>query len=140
MSKRYGRNQRRAHREQLASVQRKAEQDKETFASKVRYYDHMLRDAEAKNLRALKAARMPSMDTIRIHVDSLMDHRDMQINMRATMEHMGRHVPNVAAAINLSPQKWQMQSDDEREAFVKLVGESLAQHALEQIMRHWRSR
>lgn len=133
MSKRYGRNQRRQHREQLASVQRKAEQDRETFASKVRYYDE-------RNLAALKAARMPSKDTIRIHIDSLMDQRDHQINIRATMEHMGRHIPNVAAAINLDPRKWQMQSDLEREAFIKCVGDSLAQQALEQIMRHWRSR
>lgn len=139
MSNRFGRNQRRAMRAMLqeqisatAVANRMCDQERRN-AKRDREY---LSEQHVEELRAARMAR----DTIRITIDALLDPREQGLNMRMAMENVSRHDVALYSSVNLSERDVMRKSDIEREAFIKLIGAEVANHALAQIIRHWRSR
>jgi hypothetical protein len=108
--------------------------DREVQSAK-RQREHM---AE-QHLEELRAARM-GRDTIRISIDALLDPREQAMNMHLEMQNMSRRDVRLHSAINISHRDLMRKSDIERDAFVQLIGREIANHAVAQIIRHWRSR
>lgn len=141
MAKRYGRNQRRKHREELAQADSRASELAGRINHMTRLYDQRekhLRDEFARKIEAARRAR----DTIKITIDHLMDERDMSITYRAMYEVMGQPMMGpIDTAYKINPRRDMLtKSQDEREAFCYSVGQEMANYALQQMMRHWRSR
>lgn len=140
MSKRFGRNQRRQMRAALATSQAS-----HAFAvDQLHQHQRMMSDREARlkdeHAREIEAART-ARDMIRIDIDSLVDERDRSIRMRARFENLSMRAEDLYSAVEIDPrQSMNARSDRERKAFLDIVGKQVAEHALAQIMRHWRSR
>lgn len=135
MARRFGRNQKRQLQAQITSARMAAIRAGETVE-----LVEKRRRLEVEELgRQVRAARM-ARDTIRIDIDSLVDPRERNIHMRASFENMSKRSDVLHAAIDFDHHRILNASDVERNAFIKMIGEQVAEHALHQIMRHWRSR
>lgn len=141
MSKRYGRNQRRQHREALAQMDQACMILARDLALERKASDHRERQLREEYERKIKAARV-ARDTIKITIDSLMDDRDQSITLRGMYEVLGQPMFGpIDTAFKIDPRRDRMtRSQDEREAFCQHVGQDMASYALQQMMRHWRSR
>lgn len=134
MAKRFGRNQKRALKAELTAARMDA-----IRAGEVVEAVEERRRLEVEELsEQVRAARM-ARDSIRIDINSLVDPRERNIRMRARFDNMSMRGPELYAAYDIGPDEIIRSSDIERTAFVKLIGEQIAAHALEQIIRHWRA-
>lgn len=135
MSRRFGRNQRRQMREEIATsremlseaLNRSGERGREIVA---------LRKQHEVELREARRAR----DSIRVTVDAMMDERENAMQVRAKFDMMSARREPLYAALEFDGRDIITRSDTERAAFVKYAGEVIAEHALSQIIRHWRSK
>ena len=139
MANRFGRNQRRKLRTTVESLEMALACEKSFRQQSDARNAEKLRRIEADADYQIRAARM-ARDTIRIDVDALIDDRDRQIRMRARFDNLSKAGPELYAAYSCDADTLLRDSRIERDAFIKLVGEQIAGHALEQITRHWRSR
>jgi hypothetical protein len=130
MANRFGRNQRRKLREELAAVTRDGAQ--------ALAMERRARRQEREKLEADIAAARRAQDTVRITVDAILDPRENALQMRARFE-MYRREP-VYSALEVRERDIIDRSTAERCAFIKHAGEIVAEHGLAQIVRHWRSR
>ena len=135
MAKRFGRNQKR----KLQSALSEAIDVKEGAVRSLNRMKSAVAEQEKKHLEEIRAARM-ARDTIRIDVDALVDPMDRNIRIRARFDNFSKQGPELYSAIDISRDTLLRDSEIERFAFITLVGERVAEHALTQIMRHWRSR
>lgn len=135
MSARFGRNQRRKMREEITLI----DNERRIARGQLVRAEQRVLKVQAECDEAIYSARM-ARDTIRIDIDSLVDDRERNINMRARFDNMSKCGPELYSAMKIDSYDIMRQSDTERRAFTKLVGERIAEHALQQIMRHWRSR
>ena len=133
MAKRFGRNQRRAlraanHRANIALLEASASMNIER---------HQWRRREQSLLDEVAHARR-AHDVIHITVDAMFDDRDR--DMRVTAAFDMRRRDTLFSALAISRNDIDRRSDVERAAFIKHAGNIIAEHALQQILRHWRSR
>jgi len=137
MGKRFGRNQRRkmkedvAHRDNLLILRERLHLDE------INQWHKRLDRLKHEGNEAIRAARM-ARDTIRISINSLIDDRERKIRMTARFDNLSLISNELYSAMDFDFDSLSRHSDIERNAFIKLVGEQIAQNALEQIMRHWR--
>ncbi|SKB32860.1 hypothetical protein [Sphingopyxis flava] len=133
MAKRFGRNQRRKMRADIAAVEEARVAAHRTAEEAL----NALRAARRRFEEDIAAARR-ARDTIRITVDALLDDREDHAHILASFE-MARKAP-LHAAYATSERSIRSFSERERQAFIQHVGTMIAEQALEQIVRHWRSR
>lgn len=132
MSSRFGRNKRRLMREEMAAI----EDARKSAAYTAEQALATLRNSRERFERELSAARR-ARDTIRISVDALRDDREDGIYLQARFD-MARREPIYSA--HVLSDRLMDDSQFERSAFIKEAGQLIAEHALEQIVRLWRSR
>jgi hypothetical protein len=77
-------------------------------------------------------------DTIRITVDSILDDREDEMHFSGRFDMARRERLYVGASI--SALDIRRQSEVERAAFLRHASHVMAEHALAQLLRHWRSR
>lgn len=132
MSKRFGRNQRRKLRTELKSTE-----------IALRAEQHFRQDSEQRHSQklqdAIEAARWAG-DTIKIDIDALVDPMERNIRITARLDNMMKRTEPLYAAYQFKPDDILRRNELEREAFITVVGKQIAEHALHQIVRHWRSR
>lgn len=138
MAKRFGRNSRRKLREitdtlaQTSLQLRTASYENSRLRSEI----GSVRSKCEQEVRAARRAR----DTIRISVDSLIDPRERNVQMRAYFDNMSSRGPNTLVdAVTLSLDDIRMNDQFERASFVKYASEIIAENAMGQIIRQWRS-
>lgn len=139
MAKRFGRNSRRKLRETTEALTQASSQLKSVSNENYRLRSEIgsVRNKCDNEVRAARRAR----DTIRISVDSLIDPRERNVQMRAYFDNMSSRGPSTLVdAVTLSLDEIRMHDEFERASFVKYASEIIAEHALEQIIRQWRSR
>lgn len=140
MSKRFGRNQRRQMREALATSQAShafAVDQLHEHQRMMSAREQRLIEQHALEIEAARTAR----DMIKIDIDSLVDERERHLRLQARFEIMNKRAEDLYSAIEIDPRKSMMAtSDRERKAFFDIIGKRVAEHALAQVMRHWRSR
>ena len=138
MAKRFGRNSRRKLRETTESLTQASLQLKSASSENVRLRSEIasVRSKCEQEVRAARRAR----DTIRISVDSLIDPRERNVQMRAYFDNMSSRGPNTLVdAMTLSLDDIRMNDQFERASFVKYASEIIAENAMGQIIRQWRS-
>jgi len=139
MAKRFGRNSRRKLRETTDALTQTSLQLKSASYenSRLRSEIQSVRSKCEQEVRAARRAR----DIVRISVDSLIDPRERNVQMRAYFDNMSSHDPHTLVdAVTYSLDEIRMNDQFERESFVKYASEMIAEHALGQIIRQWRSR
>lgn len=133
MAKRFGRNKRRQMREEMAAIDNARAAAHRTAEEALL----TLRNARARFENEVAAARR-ARDTVKISVDALQDDREGDIYLRARFDM--RHREPIYSAQMISRRSIMDDSNLERSAFIKEAGNLIAEHALEQIVRLWRSR
>lgn len=133
MAKRFGRNKRRQMREEMVAI----EEARKAAAYTAEQALGTLRQSRERFDRDIAAARR-ARDTVKITVDAMLDGREDEIYVRARFD-MHRREPIYSAQV-ISGRSIINDSDTERAAFVSAAGQVIAEHALEQIVRLWRSR
>lgn len=139
MAKRFGRNSRRKLRETTDALTQTSLQLKSASYenSRLRSEIGSVRSKCEQEVRAARRAR----DSVRISVDSLIDPRERNVQMRAYFDNMSSRDPRTLVdAVTYSLDEIRMNDQFERESFVKYASEIIAEHALGQIIRQWRSR
>lgn len=126
MAKRFGRNQRRALRDAL-----------KTARDAVTRQAHLAERREAELQQQLEYARRAG-NTIRIDVDAMFDDREAAIRVTAGFDMARRD--RLFSALLLDRREIDRRSDVERAAFIEHAGKIIAEHAMQQVLRHWRSR
>jgi len=139
MSKRFGRNQRRQMKADIAHRDNQAILRERLHLDQINQWSQRLEDVKNKNDEAIRAARM-AQDTIRISINALIDDRERGIRMMARFDNLSLRSEEIYSAMVVNLDDLSHRSDIERSAFVGLVGEKIARNALEQIIRHWRLR
>lgn len=138
MAKRFGRNSRRKLRETTESLTQASLQLKSASSENIRLRSEIgsVRSKCEQEVRAARRAR----DTIRISVDSLIDPRERNVQMRAYFDNMSSRGPaTLVDAVTLSLDDIRMNDQFERASFVKYASEIIAENAMGQIIRQWRS-
>ena len=133
MSSRFGRNKRRLMREEMAAIDDARAAAHRTAEEALR----SLRNARERFDREIAAARR-ARDTVKISVDALLDDREDGIYLKARFD-MHRREPIYSAQV-VDRRSALEDSSIERGAFIASAGQVIAEHALEQIVRLWRSR
>jgi hypothetical protein len=139
MAKRFGRNSRRKLRETTDALTQTSLQLKSASYenSRLRSEIGSVRSKCEQEVRAARRAR----DSVRISVDSLIDPRERNVQMRAYFDNMSSRGPSTLVdAVTLSLDDIRMNDQFERESFVKYASEMIAEQALGQIVRLWRAR
>lgn len=139
MAKRFGRNSRRKLRETIDALTQTSLQLKSASYenSRLRSEIGSVRSKCEQEVRAARRAR----DSVRISIDSLIDPRERNVQMRAYFDNMSSRDPRTLVdAVTYSLDEIRMNDQFERESFVKYASEMIAEHALGQIIRQWRSR
>jgi len=133
MAKRFGRNQRRAMR---AAV------DQARLETQRAHVD--ARRSRQESERALATLRQEieyarrAGNTIRVDVDAMFDEREGGIRVTAAFDMARRD--RLFSALHLDRREIDRRNDAERTAFIEHAGKIIAEHALVQVLRHWRSR
>lgn len=138
MAKRFGRNSRRKLRETTEALTQASMQLKSASSENIRLRSEIgsVRSKCEQEVRAARRAR----DTIRISVDSLIDPRERNVQMRAYFDNMSSRGPaTLVDAVTLSLDDIRMNDQFERASFVKYASEIIAENAMGQIIRQWRS-
>lgn len=138
MAKRFGRNSRRKLRETTEALTQASMQLKSASSENIRLRSEIgsVRSKCEQEVRAARRAR----DTIRISIDSLIDPRERNVQMRAYFDNMSSRGPaTLVDAVTLSLDDIRMNDEFERASFVKYASEIIAENAMGQIIRHWRS-
>jgi uncharacterized protein YfcZ (UPF0381/DUF406 family) len=134
MANRFGRNKKRKLQEQLntyTSFAKFADQQIKNLNYKI---VEMKRDHEKEILQA-RTAR----DCIKIDVDTLIDDRERNLNIRVKFDNMAKNVESLYVSNNIDLDYMEC-SRIEEDIFVKLAAEKIARYALDVIMQKWRSR
>lgn len=138
MAKRFGRNSRRKLRETTEALTQASMQLKSASSENIRLRSEIgsVRSKCEQEVRAARRAR----DTIRISIDSLIDPRERNVQMRAYFDNMSSRGPaTLVDAVTLSLDDIRMNDQFERASFVKYASEIIAENAMGQIIRQWRS-
>lgn len=138
MAKRFGRNSRRKLRETTDALTQTSLQLRTASYenSRLRSEIGSVRSQCEQEVRAARRAR----DTIRISVDSLIDPRERNVQMRAYFDNMSSRGPaTLVDAVTLSLDDIRMNDQFERASFIKYASEIIAENAMGQIIRQWRS-
>jgi hypothetical protein len=136
MSKRFGRNQRRKLRElQIKNdfLQTSAS-ELSYLATKAATENQWLKDKHEQELRQARVAR----DSIRITVDAILDPHERRTRVMARFDMLNQRRDSLYSAMDVD--LIDLDSDIERSSFIKYASEAIADQALGQIVRHWRSR
>lgn len=133
MAKRFGRNQRRA----LRTANAQARNELIEASASMMMERHRWRRREEDLMQQVADARR-SRDVIRVTVDAMFDDREGDMRVMGAFEM--RHRETLFSAMSLYRRDIDRRSDAERAAFIKHAGEIIAEHALQQVLRHWRSR
>lgn len=135
MAKRFGRNQKRKMRESLEITQGALAKALNVSSNLRSELSSVQRKCE-QEVRSARCAR----DTIRISIDSLIDPRETNVQMRAYFDNLSSRGPSTLVdAITISLDDIRMRDRIERESFIKYASEVIAENALGQIIRQWRS-
>ena len=136
MAKRFGRNQRRKLR-QLETNNALLE----TSVNDLKYKNNILLQSKQRLLdkheREIRQARV-ARDHIRITVDAILDPHEHRTRVMARFDMMSQRRDSLYAAMDVD--MIELDSSIERESFIKYASEAIAEQALGQIVRHWRSR
>ena len=136
MAKRFGRNQRRKLR-QLETNNALLE----TSVNDLKYQNNILRQSNQrlvdKHEREIRQARV-ARDHIHITVDAILDPHERRTRVMARFDMLNERRDSLYASMDVD--MIQLDSSIERESFVKYASEAIAEQALGQIVRHWRSR
>jgi len=136
MAKRFGRNQRRKLR-QLETNNALLE----TSVNDLKYQNNILRQSNQrlvdKHEREIRQARV-ARDHIHITVDAILDPQERRTRVMARFDMLNERRDSLYASMDVD--MIQLDSSIERESFVKYASEAIAEQALGQIVRHWRSR
>lgn len=126
MAKRFGRNQRRALRDSLRATIDEATRQAQLAERREAELQQQLQDARRAG------------NTIRIDVDAMLDDRERSIRITAAFDMARRD--RLFSAIDLDRREIDRRSNVERAAFIEHAGKIIAEQAMHQVLRHWRSR
>jgi hypothetical protein len=136
MSWRFGRNRKRKLRE-LENSQALLEASVKTLTDQINYLQQRNRELIKQHEKEIRQARV-SRDSIRITVDAILDPQEYRTRMVARFDMLNSRKEPLYSAMNVD--MIQLESSIERESFIKYASEEIAEQALGQIVRHWRSR
>ena len=136
MAKRFGRNQRRKLRQLEAAnaLLESSDSDLRYQINSLRQSNQRLLDKHEREIRQARVAR----DHIRITVDAILDPHERRTRVMARFDMLNERRDSLYSSVDVD--MIQLDSSIERESFVKYASEAIADQALGQIVRHWRSR
>jgi hypothetical protein len=138
MAKRFGRNSRRKLREEVERASSEASYF-QGVSSRLRWDLESVKKRHDMEIAAARRAR----DMVKISVDTMLDPRERNVRIRAYFDRVSAHrgdYPYLVDEIAIDMDTMRMQDQIEREAFVTHASQLIAEHALEQMVRQWRSR
>lgn len=139
MAKRFGRNQRRALREQLAGTEQALAKEIAGRFSENQKYKRQIEQAHNILLHEMKEGRR-ARNYIKLDLDSIFDPLERRIRYHARVEDLSRRSEPLYSAMQIDGSEADRMSDHERTVWIKLASEEIAKHLLEAMVRHYRTR
>lgn len=140
MAKRFGRNQRRQLREQIAMLERSVASSEALVVAERERSRRQLADAREQSMRELVALRNQGLppDLLRIDLSTAYSPADMSLRFKARCEEL-RTASHVYAAQAFDYRDLEMMRDTrERDLFVRHVGDVISNHLYRQVSIHFR--
>lgn len=137
MAKRFGRNQKRKLREEVEQASSEASYHR-GVSFRLRNDLDSLKRRHDMEIAASRRAR----DMVKISVDTMLNPRERNVRIRAYFDRVSANrgeYPYLVDEIAIDMDTMRMQDQIEREAFVTHASQLIAEHALEQMVRQWRS-